>query len=359
MPTYVTRPRLPDFDRLQGYLAQAYDSHQLTNNGPLLALLTQRLEELLGVKNLLLVSSGTMALQVALKLVGVARGEVVTTPFTFPATSSTIVWHGAKPVYADILPETLNVDPELLSLCITDQSEAVLVTHVFGNSVDVDRIEEICRTHNLPLIFDAAQSFGVKVSGSSVLNRGDISTLSFHATKLFHTLEGGALVVKDDRLFEEAQRMINFGLNSTGEVLSVGINGKMNEFEAAMGLAVLDEMDEITQGLSRVYAQYDAELNNQLVRPKYHPDGTRNCCYYPVLCSNSSVREEVQLALESHEIFPRRYFYPSLDTVKAYGGVENCLNSRDIVERILCLPIYASLESAQVSRICRLINACL
>lgn len=352
---YVTRPHLPDRARLDSYLDRVYGSNQLTNNGPLLRELTERLENYLGVTNLLLVANGTIALQLALRLLKI-EGRVITTPFSFPATTSAIIWQGAQPVFADIDAETFNVDPAEVAAGLEEPAGGMLVTHVYGNPCDVDALDQLAKKANVPLIYDAAQAFGVR-GATSVLLHGDISILSLHATKIFHTLEGGALVIRDDALFEEAERMINFGFGDGGEILGVGINGKMNEFEAAMGLAMLDEIQYIQEGLKRVYSIYEENLPESLLRPRWHSGYSRSHSYCPVLFDSESTLLRVQARLHEHEIYPRRYFRPSLDTVDVYGHPGNCEVSQDIVNRILCLPQYAALEDQQVLEICGLIHS--
>ena len=354
---YVTRPPLPDRERLSKYIDRIYSTHQLTNNGPLVQELTERLKDHLGVDNLLLVANGTIALQIALKLLDV-QGEVVTTPFTFPATSSSVVWHGAKPVYADIDPDTLNIDLDQAVAKINGETGAALVTHVYGNPCDVEKMDSMMATQEISVIYDAAQSFGVK-SEKSVFSYGEISTISFHATKIFHTVEGGALVFRNPELLEEAARMINFGFDSNGYIFSLGINGKMNEFEAAMGLAILDETDEINAALRTLFRTYEAELTAELQRPVWNKDFSRNYSYYPVLFESEKQLLRVENRLNGQGINPRRYFKPSLDTVPVYGGRSDCPVSQHAVRRVMCLPIYSTLPLEEVSRICSLVNSAL
>ncbi|MDA0979098.1 MAG: DegT/DnrJ/EryC1/StrS family aminotransferase, partial [Proteobacteria bacterium] len=297
-----------------------------------------------------------MALQVAYKLLDL-KGSVLTTPFSFPATTSSIIWHGASPLFADIDPGSLNIDPGRVEAGLQADTSAIVATHVFGNPCDTESLTRIADEHEIPLIFDAAQAFGVRYLGESILTRGRVSILSFHATKLFHSLEGGALVLNDPDLVDRAEKIINFGLDGRGNILSVGINGKMNEFEAAMGLAVLDEMELIEAGLNAVYEEYQSRLSPELVRPVYREGATMNHQYFPVLFPDETTVLRVMDSLHQAEIFPRRYFYPSLDTVAVYGAPDNCPISQDAVSRILCLPVYARLETEVVRRICDIVNA--
>ncbi len=356
MPVFVTRPHLPSIERLHSLIDKIYSSEQVTNNGPLLQQLTSGLEAYLGVKNLLLVSSGTIALQLSLKLLK-AKGEVITTPFSFPATTSSILWEGCTPVFADINGDNWNLDPELVRKSITSESSAILATHVFGNPCEVSAFEKMSVSNNLPVIYDAAHAFGVVKDNAALLSRGDISVMSFHATKLFHTIEGGAMVIRDDEMFEEAKAMINFGIQGKGEIRNVGINGKMNEFQAAMGLLVLEDIDGIREGYRRAYQRYDRLLDNRLQRQAISiSESEYNFSYFPILFESEGQLLKCLSKLEAQEIYPRRYFFPSLDTIEAYGNAGNCAVSQDVASRVLCLPIHAELSEQDQDEICDLIN---
>ena len=355
-PIYVTRPHLPARDRLESYLDRAYSKRYLTNDGALVRELTSRLRDHLGVDHLVLVSSGTIALQVVYKLMNL-DGQIVTTPFSFPATTSSIVWHGAEPVFADIESDSLNICSERVEEAICRETSGIVATHVYGNPCDTASLNAIAANAGIPVIYDAAQAFGVNADGESVLRQGSCSVLSFHATKLFHTLEGGAVIVKDADDFERARKIINFGFDGHGNILDVGINAKMNEFEAAMGLAVLDEIGQIETALAEISDQYDKELSADLARPAYRAGWSRNHSYYPVLFSDEEQLLRVQEELNQSDIYPRRYFMPSLDTVDAYGCRGHCEISRSTVKRVLCMPVYSTLESGDVSRICDIVNS--
>ncbi len=354
----VTRPYFPKREKIDRYLDSIYKSQQVTNNGPLLRELTVRLREYLDVDYLLLVANGTLALQLALRLCG-ERQNVATTPFSFPATSSSIAWHGGAPVYVDIEKGSFNLSTEKLEEMLTDDIGVILPTHVFGNPCDVLKLTELGNSHSIPIVFDAAHAFGVRVYDKSILSFGDISILSFHATKLFHTLEGGALAFKDQREYEKAKRLINFGFDGAGQVQDVGINAKMNEVEAAFGLAVLDDIDMIMGQLKDAAGVYESLLHSDLTRQTLHPDCTPNHSYLPICFPHERQLEESVRRLNDQDIFPRRYFSPSLDTIAVFNGRRDCNVSQDISARVLCLPMYVGLPHGDISRICELVNGAL
>ncbi len=346
----VTKPYLPDRKKLQKYIDRIYESGWLTNNGPLVRELENRLKDYLGVKHLILVANGTLALQVAYKALGLT-GEVVTTPFSFVATTSSLVWEGLAPVFADIDPRTWNISPEEIEKHITPQTSAIVPVHVFGNACDVEAIAEIALRKNLKVVYDAAHAFGVKYKGASILNWGDVSTLSFHATKLFHTNEGGAVITNDDELATRVRLMINFGMSGPEGITELGINAKMNEFSAAMGLCVLDDIEVILQERRKVWKAYRDQLESFVSFQQQNPSGTQNYSYFPVLFKTSEVLKCVQKTLNDRGIFPRRYFYPSLDSVDNVVCKGDCRISRDIAGRILCLPLYPGLDPSDQQRI--------
>jgi len=338
----VTKTYLPDKKKYQKYVDEIYENCWVTNNGPLVQKLEKRLAEYLGVKNLVLVSNGTVALEIAYRTLGL-KGFVVTTPFSFVATTSSLVTNGLSPIFADIDRKTLNIDPTSIEQAITKHTSAILPVHVFGNACDVERIQTIAEKHNLKVIYDAAHAFGVKYKGTSILNYGDISTLSFHATKLFHTIEGGALIINDDSLVEKARYLINFGIQNAESIPELGTNAKMNEFEAAMGLCLLDDLEMISKSRKKVYETYLEELGD-LVETQYQtPEATQNFSYFPVLLKNEAELQKIQRLLNDQNVFPRRYFYPSLDTLSYIEPKQHTPVSRDVSSRILCLPIYPDL----------------
>ena len=311
--------------------------------------LKTRLEEYLGVQNLLLVANGTLALQIAYKVLGVS-GKAITTPFTFVATSSSLRWEGIEPVYADIDAQSLDLSPEKTREAIDPEVTALVPVHVYGNPCDVEAFDRIAKDHDLKVIYDAAHTFGVRLNGKSILQWGDAATLSFHATKVFHTVEGGAIVFKKREDYERACRLINFGYEE-GEVVDEGINAKMSEFHAAMGLCMLDEIDTVLQQREEVYHRYYEALKDHLEMPMWKEGATRNYAYFPVLFPSEDALLKVQERLNETGIFPRRYFYPSLDTL-GYGQPdrENPI-SRDRARRVLCLPMYPALPLGIQDRI--------
>lgn len=345
----VTKTYLPERARLDRYIDRIYESNWLTNNGPLVKELTSRLSEYLGVENLLLVSNGTLALQVAYRALGIKK-QAITTPFSFVATTSSLVWDGIEPVFADIDPKTFCIDSKEVEKAITEDTEAIVPVHVFGNACDIKTIETIARNKGLKTIYDGAHAFGVKYKGKSIYSYGDAVTLSFHATKLFHTIEGGAIVFKDKEDFNKAKLMINFGITGPDSIASLGINAKMNEFQAAMGLAVLDEIENIFDGRERVWRQYEGNLKGKLQLQELNPDSTNNFAYFPVVFPSEDYLLKAKEALNAKNIRPRRYFYPSLDSVPYIEGRKMEI-SRDIAGRILCLPLSPHLLSLDIEKV--------
>lgn len=351
----VTKAYLPNKEKYQSYVDLIFQSGWLTNNGSLLQELERRLADYLGVRNIILVANGSFALQLAYKALDL-EGEVITTPFSFAATTSTLAWEGLKPVFADINPKTFNIDPAQIEVQITSNTSAIVPVHVFGNPCDVEAIQSIADKHKLKVIYDAAHAFGSEYKHQSVLNFGDVSTLSFHSTKLFHTIEGGAVITNDDELAKKVRLMINFGISGPTSIDSVGTNAKMNEFEAAMGLCVLDEIDAIRQQREDIWQVYTNELSNIVEMQHWNEHGKNNCAYAPVLLENEDQLLSIEAKLKENDILPRRYFYPSLDTLSYLDSKQICNNSRDIASRILCLPIYPTLEKENIKRILKIIK---
>jgi dTDP-4-amino-4,6-dideoxygalactose transaminase len=339
----VTKPYLPDRKKLDKYIDQIYGSAWLTNNGPLVQELTTRLEDYLGVSNLLLVSSGTSALQIAYKTLGIT-GQAITTPFSFVATTSSLVWEGIEPVFVDIDPETFCIDASKIEEAITPETTAVVPVHVFGNACEMEEIESIAKRHNLKTIYDGAHAFGVKYKVESLLSYGDATTLSFHATKLFHTIEGGAIIFKNKEDYEKAKLMINFGISGSDSIIELGINAKMNEFQAAMGLCVLDEIDTILKQRFEVWSHYEASLKNHVKLQKRNLHCTNNYSYFPVLFESNDSLLKVKTTMNAAGINPRRYFSPSLDTLGYVQPKQPQSVSRDIANRVMCLPLYTELS---------------
>lgn len=351
----ISQPYIPDQNKLNSYVGDICASGWLTNNGPMVQRLEKALQEYLGVKNLITVTNGTVALQIAYRALELS-GDVLTTPFSYIATASSLAWQNLRPIYSDIDAATLNLDPALLERSITEKTSAILPVHVFGNACDVDAIETFGDKHNIPVIYDAAHTFGVKLNGESILNKGTISTLSFHATKLFHTVEGGAIITDDDELASKIRRLRDFGLAEDRSVVDVGINGRMNEFSAAMGLCVLDEIEQILEARKCVFDGYSSLISEKITRPTWAEGCTRNWHYYPLIFNNEDTLLSVIKALENVGVSPRRYFYPSLESALVLGGVGDVLVSADIASRILCVPLYPGLAGQDVELISNTVN---
>jgi len=339
----VTKTYLPDKEKYKKYIDEIYTNGWITNNGPMVKLLEKRLAKYLDVKNVVLVSNGTVALEIAYRVLG-ASGDVITTPFSFVATTSSIVANGMNPIFADIDSRSLNINSDDIKNKITKNTSAIVPVHVFGNSCEVEKIDEIAKQSNLKVIYDAAHAFGVKYKKNSVLNYGDISTLSFHATKTFHSIEGGALIINDDSLVEKARYLINFGIKNKEEIPELGTNAKMNEFEAAMGLCMLDEMQELNVKRKIAYEFYQKELNAIVKFQEQNNSSTKNYSYFPIILESEKQLKKIEEVLNKKEIFPRRYFYPSLDTLSYIHPQQLCEVSRNIASRILCLPMYSELK---------------
>lgn len=337
-----------------GYLRKIWDNAWITNHGPLAGELEQKLKEYLGVKHLFFVSNGTIALQIALKALEV-RGTVITTPFSYIATTSTIVWEGCSPTYVDIDGETLGIDARLVESAVTPETTAIMATHVYGNPCDVEAIGGIARRRGLRVIYDAAHAFGVRYRGQSVLNYGDVSVLSFHATKLFHTAEGGALVTNDDDLAHRISYMRNFGHRGQEDFWGLGINGKNTELHAAMGLCVLPEVPRLIGRRREISIWYDELLRGHgIERPRIQHETVYNYAYYPAIFPSEEKLLKVRDALLAHDIAPRRYFFPSLNTI-AYVRQAGLSIAEDRAKRVLCLPLYHDLPESSVRLIAEII----
>lgn len=341
----VTKPFMPPLGEYQEYLKGIWEREYLTNHGPLVQKLEEKLKEYLRLKNLLFVSNGTIALQIAIKALGL-KDEVITTPFTYVATTSSLVWENCVPVFVDIDPDTLNINPDLIENAITEKTSGILATHVFGNPCNIDVIQAIAEKHNLKLIFDASHCFSTTYKGRSVFEYGDVSTGSFHATKIYHTVEGGGIFTKDEESYKKMFRMRNFGHtgNAPYDLDGVGINGKNSEFHAAMGLCNLNYIEEILRVRKSQCLLYnellkEAPLQSIIIQK----DSGWNYAYYPIIFENEEEMLKVEKALEQNEIHPRRYFYPSLDTLD-YVKTKKVEVSKDISKRILCLPLYFDLR---------------
>ena len=351
----VNKPFLPPLEDYQKYLDGIWQRQWLTNNGPLNKDLEKRLKTHLDVKNLLFVSNGTIALQIAIKALEL-KGEIITTPFSYVATTSSIVWEGCKPVFVDIDKNSLNIDSSKIEAAITENTTAIIATHVYGNPCDVKSIKKIADKYNLKVIYDAAHAFGIKVYGKSIFEYGDVSICSTHATKLFHTSEGGFIVSNDVNLFNKVTYMGAFGHNGPEKYWGLGINGKNSEFHAAMGLANLNHIKDIHQQRKKLTKCYDINLKSfRGIKPLWHKESSSNFAYYPVIFHNESSLLKTIEVLEANNIFGRRYFYPSLATSLPYVKTTALKYVDDISGRIFCLPLYYDLTTDEVDMICSLI----
>ena len=353
----VTKSYLPNIEKYKSYIDEIYKTAWLTNQGPLVQRLETRLAQYLGVKNIVLVSNGTIALEIAYRALDL-KGEVITTPFSFVATTSSLVTNRLTPIFVDIDEKTFNLSPKNIEEKITSKTSAILPVHVFGNACEVEEIEKIAKKSNLKVIYDAAHAFDVKYKDNSLLNYGDISTLSFHATKLFHTIEGGALIINDDELVQKVRYLINFGIKNPQEIPHLGTNAKMNEFEAAMGLCILDDIEDIKTNRKKVVENYKIGLESLVTFQEQNNQASENYSYFPILFKNEEDLSKVQKSLNKENIFPRRYFYPSLDTLEYIEPKQECKISRAISKRVLCLPLYAELEKDNQDKIIDIIRKC-
>lgn len=352
----VTKSFLPPIEEYMAQVQRAYDNNWLTNRGELVLELEQKLTDYLELKKskILCMNNGTIPLQIALKLLG-NGGEIITTPFSYVATTAAIVWEHCTPVFVDIHPEYLTIDESLIEAAITDKTTCILATHVFGNPCNVEEIERIAQKHNLKVIYDAAHCFGVKYNGKSIFEYGDVSTCSFHATKLFHTGEGGAIFCKDSELFNKIYYSHNFGHDGPLAFHGLGINGKISELQAAMGLAVLPYMNQILQGREEAVKTYQEKLNPSFQMLKLREESHWNYSYFPILFDSEEALLAAERNLKANDIFARRYFYPSLNTL-TYAGESLMPVSEDTARRILCLPLFTDIASKEIERICNLLR---
>lgn len=352
----VTKSFLPPIEEYMFQVQRAYDNEWLTNRGELVQELERKLSDYLELKEskILCMNNGTIPLQIALKLLG-NNGEIITTPFSYVATTAAIVWENCTPVFVDIHPEYLTIDETKIEAAITEKTTCILATHVFGNPCAIEAIEAIAKKYNLKVIYDAAHCFGVKYNGKSIFEYGDISTCSFHATKLFHTGEGGAMFTKDPDLFHKCFYSHNFGHNGPLDFHGLGINGKISELQAAMGLAVLPYMEEILEGRRAVVNHYNSQLHyTPLSKLKLRGNTNWNYSYYPVFFETEAILLKVIKALNEKDIFPRRYFYPSLNNTSIVTN-RKMIVSDDLSRKILCLPLYHELNIEKVDFICKII----
>ncbi|MBI1283648.1 MAG: DegT/DnrJ/EryC1/StrS family aminotransferase [Thiobacillus sp.] len=363
-PIYVTEPYLPPLEEFIPYLEQIWDSRRLTNNGPFHKQLEETLCDFLGVEHLALFANGTIALVTALQTLRIT-GEVITTPYSFVATAHSLVWNNIKPVFVDIDPITCNLDPDKIEAAITPQTTAILPVHCYGNPCDVERIQRIADTYGLKVIYDAAHAFGVRHHGESLFKHGDLSVLSFHATKVFNTFEGGAIVCPDAKTKQRIDYLKNFGFADEVTVMAAGINGKMNEVQAAFGLLQLKHIDHAIEQRRAIDTRYRQTLLGIsgitcLAEPVHT---VRNYAYFPILVGEEypMSRDALYQRLRDHGIFARRYFYPLISSMPMYRGLSsanaaNLPQANAIAERILCLPIYPDLAAEQVDAIAVMVS---
>jgi dTDP-4-amino-4,6-dideoxygalactose transaminase len=363
-PIYVTQPYLPPLVEFQPYIEQIWESKWLTNGGPFHQEFEKKLAEYLGVDHLALFVNGTLALVTALQSLRIT-GEVITTPFSFVATAHSLLWNGIKPVFVDILPETFNLDPEKIEAAITPHTTAILPVHVYGKPCDVEKIQKIADIYGLKLIYDAAHAFGVSYKNQSLLKHGDLSTLSFHATKVFNTFEGGAIICPDEKTKKRIDDLKNFGYADEVTVIAPGINAKMNEFQAAFGLLQLKHVSKAIDRRREIDAQYREQLSSVkgISCPRLPAETIYNHAYFPILVKKDYPlsRDELNDKLRQHGIFARRYFYPLISEFPMYRGLPSAAQSnlpvaRKVADQVLCLPIYPALENESIKKIISIIG---
>ena len=361
----MTRPFLPPLEEFSKGLEEIWENRWLTNNGPLLQRFTRELGSFFETDNLCLFNNGTLALQIALQGMGIS-GEVITTPYTFVATTHTLFWNKIRPVFVDIEPDYYTLDPEKVEAAITPWTTAILAVHVYGYPCKLNALADIARRHNLRLLYDAAHAFGVKVGNTPIAHFGDLSMFSFHATKTFHSIEGGMLIFKDPGLKGIFDYLKNFGFKNDTEVVMPGTNAKMNECQALMGIMVLNYLDEIIRKKSLVfdlYRRYLKDVPGIHLPPFIPPEVSYNYAYMPIEIDDSEfgvTRDELFNKLKAYNIYTRRYFYPLLCDYACYRSIS--LNdplkvARRVSERILTLPIYDDLDHSDVERICEIIKS--
>lgn len=362
---FVTQPDFPDKEKFKKMIDEIWDNKILTNAGPFHEKFEEELANYLGVKNISLFTNATIALVIALQALDI-EGEVITTPYSFVATSHSLVWNKIKPVFVDVQKDNLNIDPKKIESSITDNTTAIMAVHCYGNPCDVDKIEEIAKKYNLKVIYDAAHAFGVDCHCGSLLDHGDLSVLSFHATKVFNTLEGGAIISPDKKTKSKIDRLKNFGIISQTEVQGLGINGKMDEFRSAYGLLQLSEIDRVNEKRKKIFNMYRDMLKDikglKFLEPNQKPK-KYNYAYFPILISDEFAisRDELFNHLKANSIYARRYFYPLITEYSSYKKMEDVNSSNYPIalqasKEILCLPIYPNLSLEIVQIISNLIK---
>ena len=362
---YVTRPSLPPLEEFLPYLEQIWENKWLTNNGPFHQEFEHALQDYLGVKYVSLFANGTLALITALQVLRIT-GEVITTPFSFVATTHALHWNGIKPVFCDIEPEYMTLDAEKIEAAITPKTTAILPVHVYGNPCNVKRIQEIADIYGLKVIYDAAHAFGVRIGNESILNFGDLSILSFHATKIFNTFEGGAIICNDEKTKKRIDYLKNFGFADETTVVAPGINSKMNEFQAALGLLQIKHHEENREKAGAVAAYYHEQLSGikGISFLREIPDIRHNYAYFPILVEPEEyglTRDQLYEKMKQKNIFARRYFYPLISHFSTYRSLDsaarnNLPTAEKIAERVLCMPIYPALSSKEMGRVIQIVE---
>ena len=346
----VTKTYLPSLNEYNKYLKKIWQTSYVTNHGPMVVKLEKDLTDYFNIKHLRLVSNGTIGLELAIRSLNL-KGNIITTPFSYIASSASIVWQNCKPIFADIDPSSLCISPKEVEKMIDKNTQAILAVHVFGNPCDVDALSKIAKKHNLKVIYDAAHAFGVSYRGRSVLSYGDISVLSFHATKIFHTVEGGAVVSNDPKIDKTVDHLRRFGHKGPYSYYNLGTNAKMSELHAAMGLAILPHFKNVVATRKKIVNKYDSILKNySVIRITIDPEVKQNYSYYPIILSSQSQLKKVVKNLNTKDIFPRRYFYPSLNTLTFFKS-NKCMVSEDISRRVLCLPLSYDLCDKDIEKI--------
>ena len=363
---FVTQPSLPELEEFIPYLQEIWKNKILTNNGPFHQQLEKELAEFLGVPYVSLFANGTLALLTSLQVLKIS-GEVITTPYSFVATSNCLWWNNIKPVFVDIEPEFCNLDPEKIEAAITPDTTAILPVHVYGNPCKVEQIQEIADKHGLKVIYDAAHAFGVKYKGQSICNYGDLSILSFHATKVYNTMEGGAIISHDVKTKKQIDYLKNFGFDGETSVVAPGINSKMNEMQAALGILQLKYHQNNIEKRKEIAIKFSIELANIEgidILSKVPELSNYNYSYFPIFVDQNKygkTRDELYNFLKENGIFGRRYFYPLISDFLIYKNLvsaksENLLVAHDISIRVICLPIYPDMSEIEHSKIIQLIN---
>lgn len=351
----VTKTFLPDINLYNKYLKKIWKKVWLTNRGELTLELEKKIKEKYDIKNIIITNNGTIPIQIALKILG-NQGEIITTPFSYIATTSSIIWENCQPVFVDIHPEYLSIDETKIKNVITNKTTAILATHVFGNPCAVYEIEKIAKKYNLFVIYDAAHCFGVSYNGKSIFNYGDVSTCSFHATKIFHTGEGGAMFCNDTELYNKLYYSHNFGHNGSLDFHGLGINGKISELQSAMGLAVFENLEFIFNERKKVVDFYLANIDfNRFATMKIRENTLWNYSYFTIIFNTEEELLNIQQKLNKVKIFPRRYFYPSLNKINFVNGQKMPI-SESISTRILCLPLFVGLTIQDLKKITTIIN---